>query len=89
MSTYRKLEEILKNADELVEYAGEQLQKATQVQPGITDKEYTQTQQLLEQMAMDIDKMLHSATPEQRDALTRARQQVQDRQNDFILGFDT
>lgn len=89
MSTYRKLEEMLKNADELVEYANEQLQKATQVQPGITDKEYTQTQQLLEQMAIDIDKMLHSATPEQRDALTRARQQVQDKQNDFILGFDT
>ncbi|MBN8207606.1 DUF2524 family protein [Bacillus sp. NTK071] len=89
MSTYRKVEEMLKNAHELVEYADEQLQLATKQQPAVSDKGYTETQQLLERMSVELDKMIHSANPEQRDALSRAQQQVQDCQNDFILGFDT
>lgn len=89
LSTYRKLEEMLKNAHELVEYADEQLQLATKQQSAITDNSYSETQQLLEQMSGELDKMIHSANPEQRDALNRAQQQIQDRQNNFILGFET
>ncbi|WP_347550235.1 DUF2524 family protein [Pseudalkalibacillus hwajinpoensis] len=89
MSTYRKVEEMLKNAHELVEYADEQLQLATRQESVVTDKGYTETQQLLERMSIELDKMIHSANPEQRDALSRAQQQIQDCQNDFILGFDT
>ncbi|MGA9286731.1 MAG: DUF2524 family protein [Anaerobacillus sp.] len=89
MSTYRKVEEMLKNAHELTEFADEQLQLATKQQPEINDQAFTETQQLLERMSIELDKMIHSANPEQRDALNRAQQQIQDRQNDFILGLDT
>ncbi len=89
MSTYRKVEEMLKNAHELAEFADEQLQLATKQQPEINDQTFTETQQLLERMSIELDKMIHSANPEQRDALNRAQQQIQDRQNDFILGLDT
>lgn len=89
MSTYRKVEEMLKNAHELTEYADEQLQLAIKQQSEVNDKGYTETQQLLERMSVELDKMIHSANPEQRDALQRAQQQIQDRQNNFILGFET
>ncbi|TLS37506.1 DUF2524 family protein [Pseudalkalibacillus caeni] len=86
MSTYRKMEEVLKHAHELAEFANEQLAKANRQEAQLSEVDYTNTQQLLEEMNLELEKMIKFANHEQRYNLHKAQQMIQDSQNEFVLG---
>ncbi len=86
MGTHDQIRQQLQQVDEILQFAEGQLNSAKQVQGG-DDLKYDEAQQQLEQVNMQIERLLSSATPEQRDLLTRARQQVNQMQNKMILGI--
>lgn len=86
MATHEQVKLQMQQVDEILQYAEEQLNSAKQVQGG-DDMKYDEAQQQLEEMNMKIERLLSSATPEQRDQLFRAQQQVNQMQNKMILGI--
>ncbi|MCT8138942.1 DUF2524 family protein [Anaerobacillus sp. CMMVII] len=86
MGTHDQIRLQLQRVDEILQFAESQLNSAKQVQGG-DELKYDEAQQQLEQMNMQIERLLMSATPEQRDLLTRAQQQVHQMQNKMILGI--
>ncbi|RXJ04000.1 DUF2524 family protein [Anaerobacillus alkaliphilus] len=86
MGTHDQIRQQLQQVDEILQFAESQLNSAKQVQGG-DELKYDEAQQQLEQVNMQIERLLSSATPEQRDELTRARQQVNQMQNKMILGI--
>ncbi|QOY35801.1 DUF2524 family protein [Anaerobacillus isosaccharinicus] len=86
MGTHDKITQQLQQIDEILQFAEGELNSAKQVQGG-NELKYDEAQQQLEQMNMQIESLLRSATPEQREELTRARQQVNQMQNKMILGL--
>lgn len=86
MATHEQVKEQLQQVDEILQLAEEQLNSAKQVQGGDEIK-YDEAQLQLEQINNHIERLLMSATPEQRDQLFRARQQVNQMQNKMILGI--
>lgn len=86
MATHDQVRQQLQQVDEIVQLAEEQLNSAKQVQGG-DELKYDEAQQQLEQVNMQIERLLKSATPEQRDQLFRAQQQVNQMQNKMILGI--
>ncbi|OIJ15800.1 hypothetical protein BKP35_02065 [Anaerobacillus arseniciselenatis] len=86
MATHEQVKQQLQQVDEILQFAEGQLDSAKQVQGGDEIK-YDEAQQQLEQLNMQIERLLSSATPEQRDQLFRAQQQVNQMQNKMILGI--
>ena len=86
MATHDQVKIQLQQVDETLQFAEEQLNNEKQMQGGDEIK-YDEAQQQLEQLNMQIERMLASATPEQRDQLFRAQQQVNQMQNKMILGI--
>lgn len=86
MGTHDTIRQQLQQIDEILQFAEAELNSAKQVQGG-NELKYDEAQQQLEQMNMQIESLLRSATPEQREELTRARQQVNQMQNKMILGL--
>lgn len=86
MATHDQVREQLQQVDEILQFAESQLNSAKQVQGGDEFK-FDEAQQQLEQMNMQIERLLTSATREQRDQLFRAQQQVNQMQNKMILGL--
>lgn len=86
MATHDQVRQQLQQVDEILQFAEGQLNSAKQVQGG-DELKYDEAQQQLEQINMQIERLLASATPEQRDQLFRAQQQVNQMQNKMILGI--
>ncbi len=86
MATHDQVRQQLQQVDEILQFAEEQLNSAKQVQGG-DELKYDEAQQQLEELNMQIERILSSATPEQRDQLFRAQQQVNQMQNKMILGI--
>lgn len=86
MATHDQVRQQLQQVDEILQFAEEQLNSAKQVQGG-DELKYDEAQQQLEQLNMQIERLVTSATPEQRDQLFRAQQQVNQMQNKMILGI--
>ncbi|MDG5787545.1 DUF2524 family protein [Evansella sp. AB-P1] len=53
----------------------------------VNDEEFTNAQIQLEEANMEIEKMMLSATHEQKDQLLRIQQQLHQLQNKMILGL--
>lgn len=86
MGTHDKIRQQLQEVEEALQFAESQLNSAKQVQGG-DDLKFDEAQQQLEQVNMQIEHMLISATAEQRDQLFRAQQRVNQMQNKMILGI--
>jgi hypothetical protein len=86
MATHDQVRQQLQQVDEILQFAEGQLNSAKQVQGG-DELKFDEAQQQLEQVNMQIERLLTSATPEQRDQLFRAQQQVNQMQNKMILGI--
>jgi hypothetical protein len=86
MATHDQVKLMLAKVDEIQQFAEAQLNAARQVQGG-DELQYDEAQQQLEQVNMQIESLLRSATPEQRDQLFRAQQRVNQMQNKMILGI--
>ncbi|UCZ54828.1 YtzC family protein [Bacillus shivajii] len=74
-----EIEHVMTNAEE-------QLTASKKVQPG-DPNEFSEAQLQLEAANMELEKILRSATAEQRDQLLRLQQQVHQLQNRMILGL--
>ncbi len=86
MATHEQVKEQLQQVNEIMQFAESQLNAARQVQGG-DELKYDEAQQQLEQMNLQIERLISSATPEQRDQLFRAQQRVNQMQNKMILGI--
>lgn len=86
MTTHFQIREQLQQVSEILQMAEEQLNAEKQVQGG-DELKYTEAQQQLEAINMQIEHLLTSATAEQRDQLFRAQQQINQMQNKMILGL--
>lgn len=84
MATHEQVETYLQKAQETIQQAEEQLKDAKRVQPGDPVK-YAEAQSQLVEMSEELDAIIRSATPEQRDQLNRAQQRIRQMQNDMIL----
>ncbi|WP_096188681.1 DUF2524 family protein [Evansella halocellulosilytica] len=73
-----EIEHVMMNAEE-------QLSASKKVQPG-DPNEFTEAQLQLEAANIELEKILNSATAEQRDQLIRLQQQIHQLQNRMILG---
>lgn len=73
-----EIEHVMMNAEE-------QLAASKKVQPG-DPNEFTEAQLQLEAANIELEKILNSATAEQRDQLIRLQQQIHQLQNRMILG---
>lgn len=86
MATHDQVRSHLQQVDEVLQAAEEQLNAYKQVQGG-DEVQFSATQQQLEQTNIQLERLLISATPEQRDQLFRAQQQLNQMQNKMILGL--
>lgn len=86
MATHEQVKLMLQKVDEILQFAEGELNSYKQVQGG-DELKFDEAQQQLEQVNMQIERLLASATPEQRDQLFRGRQQVNQLQNKMILGI--
>ncbi|MBU9714643.1 DUF2524 family protein [Evansella tamaricis] len=80
------LQGAVREIQHVMSIAEEQLTESHRVEPGDRD-EFTKAQLQLEEANMELEKMLISATAEQRDQLHRLQQQLQHLQNRMILGL--
>ncbi|WNF38081.1 DUF2524 family protein [Bacillaceae bacterium IKA-2] len=86
MGTHEKIKMMLEKIDEILQLAEGELTSYKQVQGG-DELKFDEAQQQLEQVNMQIERLLSSATPEQRDQLLRGQQQINQMQNKMILGI--
>lgn len=86
MGTHEKIKMTLEKIDEILQFAEGELNSYKQVQGG-DELKFDEAQQQLEQVNMQIERLLSSATPEQRDQLFRGQQQINQMQNKMILGI--
>lgn len=86
MATHDQVRTHLQQVDEVLQLAEEQLNAAKQMQGG-DELQFSEAQQQLEQTNIQLERLITSATPEQRDQLFRAQQQLNQMQNKMILGI--
>lgn len=86
MATHEQVKLMLQKVDEILQFAEGELNSYKQVQGG-DELKFDEAQQQLEQVNMQIERLLISATREQRDQLFRGQQQVNQMQNKMILGI--
>ncbi len=84
MAERKIVAEWLEKAEETIEQARQTFEDSQRVQPGDPD-DYIEAQRHLEEISMELDVLMHSATKEQRNQLNRAQQQLRQLQNHFIL----
>ncbi|MBU8907307.1 DUF2524 family protein [Desertibacillus haloalkaliphilus] len=84
MATHEQIEFYLEKVNQTISHAEEQLQQAKQVQPG-DPVDYAEAQGQLTKVDEELEQILRSATPEQREQLERAQQRLRQTQNHMIL----
>ncbi|WP_332693182.1 DUF2524 family protein [Halalkalibacter lacteus] len=84
MAERTNLEHFLEKAETTLEEAQKAFNNSQRVQPEEPEN-YIQAQTHLEELSMELDTLMHAATPEQRDQLYRTQIQVNQLKNHFIL----
>jgi galactitol-specific phosphotransferase system IIB component len=84
MATRQSVEQFLQRCEETISQAIEQMNIARQ-QEHCNINEYTNAQQQLEDLVMDLAHLALSCNAQQREQLHRKRLQIQQLQNDMIL----
>ncbi|WP_062046874.1 DUF2524 family protein [Bacillus sp. JCM 19034] len=84
MTERSHLKTVLNRINEQMEIAEEMFEKSQTVNE-IDESDYIKTQEDLEEMHNELDILLRSATPEQREELNRKQQQIRQLQNHMIL----
>ncbi|WP_161524710.1 DUF2524 family protein [Alteribacter lacisalsi] len=86
MANYNQMEELIAEIRTVMDDAQAQLDDARRVNPG-SPGDFLEAQQHLEEVHLELEKIIQSANPEQRDQLLRVEQQIHQLQNRMILGI--
>ncbi|ADU30185.1 DUF2524 family protein [Evansella cellulosilytica] len=86
MTNSNYLHGAVEQIQQVITNAEEQLLESKKVEHNNAE-EYTSAQVELEEANMQLDRMIHSANPDQRDQLIRLQQQLHQLQNKMILGL--
>ncbi|MFA9556198.1 DUF2524 family protein [Evansella sp. AB-rgal1] len=86
MTNSNYLKGAVEEIENIMNVAEEQLSDSKRIKEG-NPEEFTNAQLQLEEANMELEKMIASATHEQRDQLIRLQQQVHHLQNKMILGL--
>lgn len=84
MAERRQVELWLEKVEETLEQAQQTFENSQRVQGG-DPEEYIQAQAQLEEVSIELDALIRATTPEQRDQLNRAQQQLRQLQSHMIL----
>jgi Protein of unknown function (DUF2524) len=84
MATRQSVEQFLQRCEDAIQQAKEQI-KIGDKQEHYNFIEYTNAQQQLEDLVMDLAQLALSCNAQQREQLHRMRLQIQQVQNDMIL----
>ncbi|MCK0472064.1 DUF2524 family protein [Halalkalibacter sp. APA_J-10(15)] len=84
MTERSHVKEVLNRFNHQIEMAEEIFRKSQTVN-WVDDSDYIQTQENLQAMHNELDTLIRTATPEQREELTRKQQQIRQLQNHMIL----
>ncbi|UOE92284.1 DUF2524 family protein [Alkalihalobacillus sp. LMS39] len=84
MAIHEQVNQFVEKANETIELAQQQLDLAKRVEAG-DPEDYSEAQLKLEEINDELNSLIRSATPEQRDQLHRAQQRVSQMQNNMIL----
>ncbi|MFC0523957.1 DUF2524 family protein [Pontibacillus salicampi] len=84
MATRQSIENMMTEANQCLETAREQLDRANKLGYEVNE-EYTEAQLALEELEQQIDKLMDSANHQQKDQLHRLHLQVSQYLNDMIL----
>jgi hypothetical protein len=84
MGTRSQVQLQIEEAVKAIDFAKEQLNMAQRQEPQTDMVHFTEAQQNLEQVYQEIDHLLNSVPPEQRDLLQRTRTQVLQTQDQMI-----
>ena len=86
MATRQSVDEHISHAREVIAQAEDQLEQARQQKASMAS-DYTNAQLLLDDEANEIEQVIHSASPEQRDPLYRILHQLRQTQNNMIMKY--
>ncbi|TMW73548.1 DUF2524 family protein [Alteribacter natronophilus] len=86
MANYDQMEQFITGVREVMEEAQAQLDNMKRVNPS-DPADFQAAQQHLEEVHLELEKLINSANPEQRDQLLRVEQQIHQLQNRMILGL--
>lgn len=84
MAVHKQVDHMVKKAEETIDRAKEQLQLGKRLEPG-NPVDYAEAQASLVEMSEELDALIRSATPEQRDRLQRVQQRIRQTMNEMIL----
>ncbi len=85
MTEHESLRTFLNRAEQVIEYASEQNELYNRQEPQIEAAAYSSAQQQLEEVYLDLQKVSHSSTPQQREVIQRVMARILDLQNDMII----
>ncbi len=80
------MEQTISEIRTVMEEAEAQLDNSKRVQPG-DPVDFTEAQRHLQEVHLELEKLMISANAEQRDQLVRVEQQIHQLQNRMILGI--
>ncbi|WP_169720877.1 DUF2524 family protein [Alteribacter aurantiacus] len=86
MANYNQMEEFITEIRSVMDEAQIQLDNSRRVNPG-DPADFSDAQRHLNDVHIELEKMIRSASPEQRDQLLRVEQQIHQLQNRMILGM--
>lgn len=86
MTNFQNINETLADMEQVISHAEAQLIESKRQEP-TNEESFTQSQMMLEEVNMQLEKMIQSTQIEQRDRLIRLQQRVQQLQNRMILGI--
>ncbi|MDQ0255245.1 chromosome segregation ATPase [Evansella vedderi] len=86
MTEHSHLQSTVEQIQQIMENAEGQLTESKRNESGNAE-EFTNAQMQLEEANMELERMIASATNEQRDQLFRLQQRLQHLQNKMILGI--
>ncbi|MGM9925122.1 MAG: YtzC family protein [Bacillus sp. (in: firmicutes)] len=83
MATRQSVDDCLLQCDEALDIAQQQYDEASK-QEHYNDDQYTESQQLLQLAANELQQMAHSCNDQQREQLNRMKIQIEQMQHDMI-----
>ncbi|MBM7094600.1 MULTISPECIES: DUF2524 family protein [Alteribacter] len=86
MTNYNQMDQFITEIRTVMEEAETQLDNSRRVNPG-DPADFADAQRHLQEVHLELEKMIRSANPEQRDQLIRVEQQIHQLQNRMILGM--
>ncbi|MGP4082728.1 DUF2524 family protein [Pseudalkalibacillus sp. R45] len=85
MTEHESLRTFLTRAEQVIEYASKQNELYNHQEPQVDAAIYSGAQQQLEEAYLDLQKVSHSATPQQREEIQRVMARILDLQSDMII----